>query len=342
MTRQRPGWMSARGRTEEWNTMSGTKGTQGTEPKRGTQARPRGGDRAARRRNAAKGHAPAGKRPTAPAQPGRRIAWIAIGTVAAIVAAFVVVKLVSKPSASTASTPAPAAVVAAATSVPASTLDTVGVGTATTGPSALPSGTPALRSGDLPKIFYVGAEYCPYCAAERWAMVVALSRFGTFDGLGATESSTTDIFPGTKTFTFHGSTYTSPYIAFEPVETTTNQPADGGGYQPLETPTAEQRQLIATYDVPPYVASAGGIPFVDIGGAYAMSGATFDPTVLQGLTTQQIADALSDPSSDVARAIDGSANVITAAICQTTNGAPANVCDAPGVVAARSLLRSAG
>ncbi len=34
-------------------------------------------------------------------------------------------------------------------------------------------GQPALTSGGKPQIVYMGAEYCPYCAAERWAMVVA-------------------------------------------------------------------------------------------------------------------------------------------------------------------------
>ena len=46
-------------------------------------------------------------------------------------------------------------------------------------PLTATTGQPALTSGGKPEILYVGAEYCPYCAAERWAMVVALSRFGT-------------------------------------------------------------------------------------------------------------------------------------------------------------------
>ncbi len=38
----------------------------------------------------------------------------------------------------------------------------------------------------------MGAEYCPFCAAQRWAMVNAFSRFGTFTGLTTTHSSSTD------------------------------------------------------------------------------------------------------------------------------------------------------
>src|SRR5215471_17073708 len=40
------------------------------------------------------------------------------------------------------------------------------------------SGAP-LTSGGKPEMLYIGAEYCPYCAAMRWSMAVALSRFGT-------------------------------------------------------------------------------------------------------------------------------------------------------------------
>ena len=43
------------------------------------------------------------------------------------------------------------------------------------------TGCPAALTGPSgsPELFYYGAEYCPYCAAERWSVVIALSRFGT-------------------------------------------------------------------------------------------------------------------------------------------------------------------
>ncbi len=76
-----------------------------------------------------------------------------------------------------------AAAVAAVTSVPGSALDGVGVPSSAAALTALPTGTPALTSGGKPEVFYTGAEYCPYCAAQRWPLIVALSRFGTFSGL---------------------------------------------------------------------------------------------------------------------------------------------------------------
>jgi hypothetical protein len=60
--------------------------------------------------------------------------------------------------------------------------------------------------------------------------------------------------------------------------------------------------------------------------------------VLKGLTDTQIAAALADPTSPVAKAIDGTANVLTAAICSVTSNAPSNVCTATGVTAAAKAL----
>ena len=41
----------------------------------------------------------------------------------------------------------------------------------------------------------MGAEFCPYCATERWSVVMALSKFGTFSHLVGTTSSSTDVDP---------------------------------------------------------------------------------------------------------------------------------------------------
>ena len=137
----------------------------------------------------------------------------------------------------------------------------------------------------------MGAEYCPYCAAERWAMIVALSRFGTFSGLTTIHSASStapahaEPYPNTPTWTFHGSTYTSKYLTFTPVEMQTNIPDKStGNYTILETPTAAQQALLTKYDAPPYVSSAdaGAIPFIYFGSKYMIAGASYNPTVLAG------------------------------------------------------------
>jgi uncharacterized protein DUF929 len=230
-------------------------------------------------------------------------------------------------------------VVAAVTNVPASALDAIGAGQGITPPVAIPPNAPPVTSDDKPEVLYIGAEYCPFCAVERWPLVVALSRFGTFTGLGLSTSSASDVFPSTPTLTFHGSTFASDLLSFAGVETNTNQlTAAGDGYEPLETPTAEQQQLMRRFNVPPYTSQAGVIPFLLVGNRFVVSGASYQPDVLQGKTWQQIGDALSDPTSPIAKEVLAAANMLTASICELTGGQPTNVCTAPGVTAAAATL----
>jgi hypothetical protein len=56
------------------------------------------------------------------------------------------------------------------------------------------------------------------------------------------------------------------------------------------------------------------------------AGSSYGPPTLSGLTPQQVADALKDPTSNVGQAIDGTANAITTLLCQITGGQPGNVC----------------
>ena len=131
-------------------------------------------------------------------------------------------------------------------------------------------------------------------------------------------------------------------ISFVAVELNTNQLAASGlGYEPLDTLTPEQQQLMQTFDVPPYTSQSGSIPFVLIGNRFAIAGSSYPPDVLQGKTWQQIASALSDPSSSVAKQVLGAANMLTASICELTGGQPTNVCTAPGVTSAAGSLPSA-
>jgi thiol-disulfide isomerase/thioredoxin len=216
------------------------------------------------------------------------------------------------------------------TSVPATVLDKVGVGPS--GASAVaplkPISSPALTLNGKPEVLYIGAEYCPYCAAERWAMVQALSRFGTFKNLGFIHSTSNDVYSNTSTLTFYKSSYTSKYLSFKPLETFT---VDN---KPLQKATTAENTLLTKY-------GQGSFPFVDIDGKYIVSGSQYLPSVLGttstqdpthfGLTWAQIGKDLQNPSSPVAQAIIGAANHITAAICSTTNDQPSNVCKSTSV-----------
>src|ERR1022692_2680636 len=170
--------------------------------------------------------------------------------VVVVVVAFIIIKASqnsAKTGSGTSATGAalPASVIKDITAVPAATLNAIGPGSTVSKAVTSISGS-ALTSAGKPEVLYIGAEYCPYCATERWAMAVALSRFGTFTGLRGIHSISTDVDPNTPTLTFYKSTYTSKYLVFMPVEETTVSKAA------LQTPTAAQQALLAKYDSPPY------------------------------------------------------------------------------------------
>jgi thiol-disulfide isomerase/thioredoxin len=263
-------------------------------------------------------------------KPVRRTpAWVApvatIGALALVVVAFLAIRYMTTPAPSgPPSTDTTAAVIATITSLHAAEFEQVGDGSAQNVAEPL-SGPLLTGPSGKPLVFYYGAEYCPYCAAERWPLIIALSRFGTFSGLHTTTSSSTDIYPNTPTFTFHGATYTSQYIEFQSVEATDRE------QRTLETPTAAQQAVLSKLD------PSGGIPFLDLGNRYMFPHASYLPTVLQGMTWQDVANALQDPQSSESQAILGSANQITAGVCVLTSNQPATVCT-PAIQALKGKL----
>lgn len=252
-------------------------------------------------------------------------------TVVALVVVLVGAKLLggsSTPhSGGAPSTPAPAAVVAAVTSVPLAQQIAAAQSTPVQAPTALKGA--ALTADGKPEILYIGAEFCPYCAAERWAVVSALAHFGTWSGLGVTTSSASDSFPSTPTLSFHGATFTSPYLTFRAVEETTNQPCQPGsagcstnGYRTLDQATPGEEQLLQAND------ATGSIPFIDIGGSAYLVGSSYSPQVLAGQTVSDVATRLQQPQTADASAIDASAAALTKAICRITGDRPAAACSA--------------
>jgi hypothetical protein len=291
--------------------------------------------KAERSRNLARRERIAAQQAAAQRAERRRRMLIASGSVAVVlvlVVAILVLKLSQAPAKAgpAASDPALAGLV---TDVPPATFDTVGKGTSA-GLQAI-SGQRLLTRDGRPEVLYLGAEYCPYCAAERWVLAAALSRFGTFSSLHFIHSSPDDIYPSTPTLSFYRSTYASSYVDFEPVET--EGPIEG---QPLQTPSAAQAALMSAWDRPPYVQAGhnDSIPFVDIGGRYLLIGSQYVPSELAGLSWSQVAHAMHNPASAVARDIDGAANIITAAICKETAGQPGGVCTSAGITRAAGSL----
>jgi hypothetical protein len=82
----------------------------------------------------------------------------------------------------------------------------------------------------------------------------------------------------------------------------------------------------------------GAYPFVDFGGTWMQSGASGDQTELAGLTPDQVATAIADPTTKPGAMTLAGADTFTAIICGIDGGKPANVCTSIGVVAATAAL----
>lgn len=283
-----------------------------------------------------------GDLPSAPTGIGSRtLAVLSIVVVLAIAAALVVIHVVSGPTTPSrsvqASTLAPLAVVQEVASVPPTAFNKIGAPTGI----ALPTKThtkQALTARGKPLVLYAGGDYCPFCAAERWAIVEALGRFGTFSGLRETRSSGTDVYPNTASFSFAGSSYKSKYLVFDPTELYTNTPAPNGGYTPLQRFTPVEARAFAAYDRVPISQLTGAFPFVDIADRYVISGASYNPGILRGLDQNQIAAEVANPATSIGVAVGGTANYITAAVCTVTGNLPSGVCGVPAVRTAEMKL----
>ncbi len=321
---------------------------KGRPPATTSKGRPPGGGGKGRppTSGGAKGRAPRqNMRITAP--PPRRfspstMAFVSIGVVVVIVLVFVFAKVLSSgPTASKTRliadpTPASASVVAGVTGVPQSVLDAVGTGQNVSPPHVLKD-QPKLTSGTKPEMLYIGGEFCPFCGGERWSMVLALSRFGTWSGLKETTSSPWDSDPETATFTFRDASLASNYLAFAGIEHATNDNYGSGTralFQPL---TTAQSNLWSKYSA--QFGQNTGYPFVDIGNKVFVIGPSYDPGVLAGLDQAQIASKLTNPKDPVTQAVVGTANYLIAGICSETGNQPASVCSAPGTHAASVALK---
>jgi uncharacterized protein DUF929 len=196
---------------------------------------------------------------------------------------------------------------------------------------------PPLSVWGRPEVFLLGSEGCPFCAIDRWSIVVALAQFGRFAPLAVTVSSTYDLDPATRTFRFSNLQYFSPYIAFVPLESWSNQP--GGSlrcfgetypwWTEIQAPTPSEEQLINRYDT--VEGCLGSIPFLDVANRWASYSSYANPSVIAGMSWEQIARSLSSPGSPVAQDIDGGAEILTAQICDVDGGQPAHVCDSSTV-----------
>ncbi|HVX20734.1 MAG TPA: DUF929 family protein [Acidimicrobiales bacterium] len=341
-------------RTTPKGSRNGAQGTQGKA--QGTQGKGagKGGQGVGGKRPAGGGQRSPrpGGRPAGATGPRRSstalLTWGVVGLVLIVVIVLVVVKLTSgssSPGTAPTSQPLPATIAQQVTDIPASVYDTVGISspTVTVTPPKVLKNQPLLTFNGQPGVFYMGGEFCPYCAAQRWAIVASLSRFGKFTGLGTMQSSSTDVYANTQTLTFAKATFSSPYVAVRLREYYSNvQNSSGTGYTILNPLNATEKKLVKKFDVGKYTgastSSGGSIPFMDIGNKVLVAGASYTPAVLSGLTRAQIAGGLTTAKNPVTQAVIATSNYLSAATCASDGNKPASVCGSKGVTEAAKAM----
>jgi hypothetical protein len=242
-------------------------------------------------------------------------------------------------------------VLATLSSIPPATFDAVGVtapGTTLTPPTVIADPTP-LTAGTRPEVLFVGSEFCPFCAAERWPLVVALARFGTFTELHDSSSAAQTVFPNTSTFTFDKVGYSSRYVTLVGIELYSATTGPDGTFTRLARLTPSQAALVARYSSTGDGVTTGSSPFVDVGGRLIALTSGFSPALLAGQSQAQIAAEVATPIPQTAdtggttppptgQAVIAVANQLSAGICAATGQRPATVCRSKGVRTADAAL----
>lgn len=250
----------------------------------------------------------------------------AAAVVVVLIAAAVGIAIASQPGKPTAHGAGNAALAGLA-QLPPGAYDAAGNPTAANAVPAKVDGGEVRKDGDKPEVSYVGAEFCPYCATERWALVAALNRFGHFTGLATTRSADND--GNLATLSFVGAKYTSDHVSFKAWET------QDRNRQPLQELPPDVQQLLTVNN------PTRNIPWTFFGTHQTIgSGVPVDPFV--SLTGDDawttIVDQMKNGQGDIGQPVMASANVITAQICQLTNQQPTDVCASKAVMSATPML----
>src|SRR5208282_1469894 len=167
-------------------------------------------------------------------------------------------------------------------------------------------------------VFFMGAEYCPHCAAERWAIVRALQKFGQWSELNQTTSAARkEKFLNLPTYDFTEATYTSLHVEFVARETKDRE------FKPLQRLSKNEEELVRKYN------PKKQIPFLLIGGRFMQVGSGFTPKIFIGHTFRQTQSELKKNESEIRRIIDEEASKIAGLLC--VSGLPPELCRETGL-----------
>lgn len=178
---------------------------------------------------------------------------------------------------------------------------------------------PLKRPGGKSLVFFMGAGFCPFCAAERWAIVSALSNFGRWEGLVETASADHDEkYLNIPTVSFARAKYESDYVEFVGRET-----ADRN-FEPLQELGEKDYEILDTFN-PDQI-----IPFLLIDGQFMQVGTGYSPQILEGMDHAKVKTELANPASPVWKAMKAEIDNITALICKSVEG-KAGACNSDNI-----------
>lgn len=168
---------------------------------------------------------------------------------------------------------------------------------------------PLKRPGGKSLVFFMGAGFCPFCAAERWAIVNALGNFGRWEGLVETASADHDEkYLNIPTVSFARARYESDHVEFVGRET-----ADRN-FEPLQELGEKDYEILDMFN-PDQI-----IPFLLVDGQFMQVGAGYSPQILEGMDHAKVRAELENPTSAVGKAMKAEIDNITALICRSIGG----------------------
>ena len=168
---------------------------------------------------------------------------------------------------------------------------------------------PLKRENGKSLVFFMGAGFCPFCAAERWAIVRALGNFGKWEGLVETASADHDEkYLNIPTVSFARARYESEYVEFVGRET-----ADRN-FEPLQELGEKDYEILDTFNADQI------IPFILVDGQFMQVGAGYSPQILEGMDHAKVRAELANPASPVGKAMKAEIDNITALICKSIGG----------------------
>ena len=115
----------------------------------------------------------------------------------------------------------------------------------------------SISQNGKPTFVYIGAQGCPFCAGMRWAIAIALSRFGNFSKLFYDRSATNDANVPTLMFNFSQTLF----------KEATSQPAIDGGAAPYGDGNPEPF-VTGAYYTSKYINFE---PFDEMGGSFLIN-----------------------------------------------------------------------